>query len=68
MDTTQYVLYAKKIAGNGEGYIEKELKRLSGLLSSKSVLKHKKQGLQTRFNVLRQFQRLRQPQSENQEL
>jgi hypothetical protein len=58
IDTTHYVMYAKKIAGNGEGYIEKEMKRLNGLLSSKSVLKHKKVNLQTRFNVLRQFHRL----------
>lgn len=67
MDTTQYVTYAKKIAGNGEGYVQKELKRLGGLLNSKSVLKHKKQGLQTKFNVLRQFQRLRRPQDEQQQ-
>mmetsp|Transcript_17826 Transcript_17826/g.33552 ORF Transcript_17826/g.33552 Transcript_17826/m.33552 type:complete len:321 (-) Transcript_17826:141-1103(-) len=67
MDTTQYVMYAKKIAGNGEGYLQKELKRLGGLLSSKSVLQHKKQGLQTRFNVLRQFQRLRRPQGGEEE-
>lgn len=63
MDTSHYVLYAKKIAGNGIGYIEKELKRLAGLLASKSVLKHKKVGLQTRFNVLQRFQKLR-PEAE----
>ena len=59
IDTTHYVLYAKKIAGNGLGYIDKELKRLGGLLESTNVLKHKKVNLQTRFNVLRRFQQLR---------
>jgi hypothetical protein len=41
-------------------YVAKELKRLGGLLGSGSVLEHKKAGLRVRFNVLRQFQQLRQ--------
>ena len=52
-----YASYAKKIAEKGTGYIESELKRLQGMVTSKSVSPEKKKSFFLRLNILKKFRK-----------
>lgn len=53
---TQYLKIAEKIVANGAEYVEKEIARLSGMISKATVTAEKKTAFMLRRNILKAFQ------------
>jgi len=53
--TELYLSYAKKVASKGLAYVNTEVKRLRGMVSSKNVSPEKKKSFFLRLNILKKF-------------
>jgi protein disulfide-isomerase A6 len=62
-----YIRVADNIVKNGVGYVQKEIDRLSGIISKKSVGQQKLDELQTKLNILEAFIPTEESETDNTE-